>query len=105
KKVAATAGSLFTSTARSVTQIKAGFGTPILTSSHQNNSLLDAQTTDFASWSTAPNPDFFDGQNPVATPHLTIKGSGTGGLDYYSFTVTSDMAGERRHSHTLSRAH
>src|SRR5262249_38441141 len=77
--------------ATAVSQFTAGFGTPILQSNLDNHALFTAQTTDFASWSDGKNPDLFDGNALNVTPHLTIKGKGTGDLDYYSFTVTDPM--------------
>ena len=80
-----------TAEANTVSQFKASFGSPILNSNHQNNAVFDAQNADYASWSDVSNPDLFDfdGTQPTESlmPHLTIKGSGTGDLDYYGFTV------------------
>ncbi|MEI6721002.1 MAG: hypothetical protein WCO67_09565, partial [Betaproteobacteria bacterium] len=80
-------------TATAVTQIAASFGTPILYSNQSNSTVATAQSTDFASWSNANNVEFFDSTSTstTITPHVTVKGVGTGQLDYYSFTVTQSM--------------
>src|SRR5262249_52781051 len=77
-------GNTYVATPLAVTQVKAGFGTPVLYSNLDNHALFDAQTLDFASWGNGSNSDF--GDNGLA-PHLTVKGVGTGDLDYYSFKV------------------
>src|SRR6185369_3234488 len=74
-----------------VTQLVAGFGTPVLYSNLDNHALFDAQTLDFASWGSGHNADFFDNAQPTLTPHLTVKGVGTGELDYYTFTIGQEM--------------
>ncbi|MFT5527480.1 MAG: hypothetical protein ACI9HK_005462, partial [Pirellulaceae bacterium] len=90
-----------TANARAVSQFEAGFGSPILFSNRQNNSLFDAQSLDYASWSNAENPDFFDGATADVTPHVTVKGSGTGELDYYSFTVDENWVVDESTSDVL----
>ena len=95
---AATATTGLSASSGAVTQLSAGFGVPVLYSNQDNHTLSSAQDTDFASWSTGANAEIFDGSTffpapaPAAnTPHLTLKGVGTGDIDYYSFTVTQDM--------------
>ena len=60
-----------------------------------NNSLASAQNLDNAFWSLAFNQnigDFF-GNTSEKIPHLTVKGTGDGTVDYYSFDVAN--AGDR----------
>src|SRR6202008_1176520 len=67
-------------------------GTPVLYSNQDNHTLFDAQTTAFAAWGDGKNADFFDGNHPTTiTPHLTVKGGGTGDVDYYSINITDTM--------------
>ena len=76
-------------TARAVTQFVGDFGTSVMgetPTSHDN--AFNAQPIDFGMWGTAANPDFF----AASIPHLTIKGTGDGAVDFYRFEITDAMA-------------
>ncbi len=71
-----------------LTQFQADFGQAVMYETDEHDSVFTAQSLDSGSWSLNANDEIKDAES---LPHITVKGTGDGNLDFYSFTVTETM--------------
>ncbi|MDD5049199.1 MAG: hypothetical protein PHH09_09750, partial [Methanoregulaceae archaeon] len=72
-------------------EFEADFGSSVINEAELHDSFYNAQDLDFASWSDNANAEI---AQSTILPHLTIKGTGDGQMDYYTFTITPQMLAE-----------
>ena len=72
-----------------LTQFAGDFGTAVMNeTSVSHDNAFNAQPIDFGMWGRTANPDI---TGDTTVPHLTIKGSGDGGVDFYKFEISQEM--------------
>ncbi|MBT4291170.1 hypothetical protein HOD41_00630, partial [bacterium] len=70
------------------TKFVADFGSSVINEKDVHDSFFTAQNIDFASWSDNANSEI---ELSTTLPHVTIKGTGDGKMDYYTFSITQKM--------------
>ena len=57
-----------------------------------DNSISSATNLGLGKWTRATNPDLAPlGSDTTLSPHITVRGSGTGLSDFYKITITQAM--------------